>query len=243
MIDDENWAFFDTNGYVLLRGVLVGDHLRRIQEAFDEVWQTEGPPCNQHKLLKYRAFIDLIEHPPILEQHRAVFGSQTQLLQFDLLRQGPNHEGQARSWHRDFAFPGTYPLSINTILYLDPMTEERGPTRVLPGSHRGWRQPPTDDNRHGPIDEEVAVFAEPGDAAFINSAVWHSGGINRGDGLRRGIYLYYGHWWLKRYDWQQNLPWQALEGADDARLQLLGLRPPGDLHIYQPDAVRNRSLQ
>ncbi|HIG18100.1 MAG TPA: hypothetical protein EYQ31_12915, partial [Candidatus Handelsmanbacteria bacterium] len=60
MIDDENWAFFDTNGYVLLRGVLVGDHLRRIQEAFDEVWQTEGPPCNQHKLLKYRAFIDLI---------------------------------------------------------------------------------------------------------------------------------------------------------------------------------------
>ena len=38
MIEDADWEFFDTNGYVLLRGVLDGDHLRRIQEAFDEVY-------------------------------------------------------------------------------------------------------------------------------------------------------------------------------------------------------------
>lgn len=242
MIDDKDWEFFDANGYILLHGVLDGDHLRRIQEAFDEVWEAEGSPCNQHKLLKYRPFIDLIEHPPIVGQHRAIFGSQTQLLQLDLLRQGPRHEGQASAWHRDFSFPGPYPLSINTILYLDPMTEERGPTRVLPGSHRSWMQPPADDKKHQPIDGEVAILAEPGDAAFINSAIWHSGSINQSDGLRRGIYLYYGHWWLKRYEWQQALPWQALEGADDARLQLLGLRQPGNLHIYRPDALRNRDL-
>jgi len=242
MINDKDWESFDTNGYLLKRGVLAGDHLRRIQETFDEVWEAEGPPCNQHKLLKYPAFIELIEHPPIVDEHRAIFGSQTQLLQLDLLRQGPHHEGQERSWHRDFAFPGTYPLSINTILYLDPMTAARGPTRVLPGSHRGWTQPPSDDARHEPIDGEVAVLAKPGDAAFINSSIWHSGGINRTDGLRRGIYLYYGHWWLKRYEWQQALPWQALQGASESRLQLVGLRQPGDLHIYQPDALRNRDL-
>jgi ectoine hydroxylase-related dioxygenase (phytanoyl-CoA dioxygenase family) len=242
MVNDKDWQFFNTNGYVLLRGVLTGDHLRRVQQAFDEVWEAEGSPCNQHKLLKYPAFIELIEHAPILDQHRAIFGSQTQLLQLDLLRQGPHHEGPQRSWHRDFAFPGEYPLSINTILYLDPMTSDRGPTHVLPGSHRGWQQPPTGEASHQPMDGEVAVLAEPGDAALINSAIWHSGGINHTDGLRRGIYLYYGHWWLKRYESQQALPWQALEGASEARLQLLGLRQSGDLHIYQPDAIRNRDL-
>ncbi len=239
MIDDSEWRHFDTYGYVLRKGVLDADLLAYIRAAFDEVWESEGPPCNQHKLLKHAPFIELIEHPSILDQHWAIFGSQTQLLQYDLLRQGPDNDGPPRSWHRDFSFPGDYPLSINTIVYLDPITDERGPTHVLPASHRGWQQPPRDETGQQPVDGEVAIYAEPGDAAFINSAIWHSGGINRSNGLRRGIYMYYGHWWLKRYEWQQQIPWQALEGADDRRLQLLGLKQPEDLHIYRPDALRN----
>lgn len=89
MIDDAEWEHFDTHGYVLRKGVLDADHLQRICTAFDEVWETESAPCNQHKLLKYEPFIALIEHPSIIDQHEAVFGSQTQLLQYDLLRQGP----------------------------------------------------------------------------------------------------------------------------------------------------------
>ncbi len=141
MIDDKDWEFFDANGYILLHGVLDGDDLRRIKEAFDEVWESEGPPCTQHKLLKYAPFIELIEHPPILDQHWAIFGSQTQLLQYDLLRQGPGNDGPLRGWHRDFSFPGDYPLSINTIVYLDPMTDEERETLenicvVDPATHR-----------------------------------------------------------------------------------------------------------
>jgi ectoine hydroxylase-related dioxygenase (phytanoyl-CoA dioxygenase family) len=240
MIHDKDWSHFDEHGYVLAKGILQGEHLRRIQDSFEHVWETEAAPRNQHKLLKHQPFIELIEHPPILQNHRAIFGAQIQLLQYDLLRQEPHQEGPLRSWHRDFSFPGDHPLSINTIVYLDEMSHEKGPTHVLPGSHRGWRQPPTEDERNQPLEGEVAIGAEPGDAAFINSAIWHSGGINRSAGLRRGIYLYYGHWWLKRYEWQQAIPWQALENADEQRLQLLGMRQPGDLHIYPPDALRNR---
>lgn len=120
------------------------------------------------------------------------------------------------------------------------MNDATGPTRVLPGSHRGWRQPTGDEARQEPLEGEVAIYADDGDAAFINSAIWHSGAINHSGSLRRGIYMYYGHWWLKRYEWQQQLPWQALVGAHERRLQLLGLKQPGDLHIYQPDALRNR---
>lgn len=236
MYTAEERAFFETNGYLHARGVLDPEHLQAIRKGFDEVWAAESPhgKVNQHKLLQYPPFIELIEHPPILERQRAIFGNQVQLLQYDFLRQGPRQEQGGLGWHRDFSFPGERPLSVNTILYLDDMGPERGPTRVVPGSHRGTALPP-EERRGESLEGEVAVEAAAGDAVFINSAIWHTGDRNRSAGLRRGIYLYYGYWWLKRYEHDQALPWQALEGASRQRLQLLGVAMPDrDLHIYDP---------
>ena len=106
---------------------------------------------------------------------------------------------------------------------------------MVPGSHReeGW---PPKDKRSSSIEGEVGVFADAGDAVFINSAIWHSGGCNRTDGLRRGIYLYYGYWWLKRYEDDHERPWQAIENASEQRLQLLGHKMPGgDLDMYDSE--------
>lgn len=227
-------AFFLENGYLHAESVVAGDHLARIREEFDRVWAL-GRHCNQHELLKHQAFIELIEHPAILDRHRAIFGQQVQLLQYDFLRQGPRNESfPTRAWHRDFVFPGDYPLSINTILYLDDMTEERGPTYVVPGTHRGTALPPAGMHNE-PLPGEVGVLAQAGDAVFINSAIWHSGSRNRSDGQRRGIYLYYGYWWLKPYEATQQRPWQCLENASEQRLQLLGVKmPAGDIHQYDP---------
>ena len=232
MTPEEKQQFLD-QGYLRVPGVLSGDHLACVQSEFDRVWDLPGQ-SNQHKLFQHRTFIDLIEHPAILDRQRAIFGAQTQLLQYDLLRQGPRNETfPLRSWHRDFVFPGDTPLSVNTILMLDPIGEEAGPTRVVPHSQRGASKPTPEESAR-PHPEEVAAHCEPGDAIFINSAVWHTGGRNTGDGQRRGIYLYYGYWWLKRYEADRALPWQALEGASDQRLELLGIKNPGgsDLHQY-----------
>jgi hypothetical protein len=232
MYTSEEKAFFFENGYLHAAGVVEGEHLDLLRTEFDRIWEAESPKVNQHKLLKYPVFIDLIEHPPIVDRHRAIFGAQTQLLQYDFLRQGPRSDAAERGWHRDFVFPGDRPLSINTILYLDDMDEEVGPTRVVPGSHRGEGLPQVPNE---PLPDEVALYARAGDAAFVNGAIWHSGSCNRGSGLRRGIYLYYGYWWLKRYESEQVLPWQALENVSEARLELLGVKMPDrDIHQYRP---------
>ena len=152
MITIDEQTFFMENGYLHVKNVLEGEHLALIQSEFDRVWELEKPPVTQHKLLKHRAFIDLISHAPILERHQAIFGNQTQLLQFDLLRQGPRNTAMPDySWHRDFTMRGDFPLSINTILYLNDTTEEVGPTRVVPGSHRGTDKP-TAAQSHDPIE-------------------------------------------------------------------------------------------
>lgn len=234
MYTAEEKTFFLEHGYLHAKGVVEGEHLELLRREFDRIWALEKPRVNQHKLLKYPVFIDLIEHPPIVDRHRAIFGAQTQLLQYDFLRQGPKSESAERGWHRDFVFPGDRPISINTILYLDDMTEEVGPTRVVPGSHRGEALPVARDQPHR---DEIAVCAAAGDAAFINGAIWHTGGRNKGEGLRRGVYLYFGYWWLKRYESEQVIPWQATENASAARLELLGIKMPDrDIHMYRPDA-------
>lgn len=232
MLTAQERAFFLEQGYFHARRVLDAGYLAQLQAEFDRVWELEKPPVSQHKLLKHQTFLDLIEHPPILNRHIAIFGEQVQLLQYDFLRQGPHSDFPERAWHRDFSFPGERPLAINTILYLDDMTEEVGPTRVVPGTHRGEAKPPAD-RTNQPLPGEVAVYAEAGDACFINAPIWHTGGRNRGDGVRRGIYLYYGYWWLKRYESDRTLPWQAFENASEQRLRLLGIKMPGrDIHMY-----------
>ncbi|MEM7348596.1 MAG: phytanoyl-CoA dioxygenase family protein [Chloroflexota bacterium] len=230
-------AFFLEHGYLHIPGVLNQEELVHYRAEFDRVWALEQPKVNQHRLLKYDSFIQLIEHPAILQRQKAIFGAQTQLLQYDLLQQGPHSDYPARSWHRDFIFPGDRPLSINTIVYLDEMTDERGPTRVIPGSHRGEMYPPAE-SRHDPLLGEEAVYASAGDVCFINGAIWHTGGSNQTAGLRRGIFLYFGYWWLKRYEAETELPWQAKQNASQQRLELLGLKMP-DRDIHQP-IMRNR---
>ena len=136
-MSDADRDFFLENGCLHVRKVLDGSHLVRLQGDFERIWALEQPPVKQHKLLRHQTFIDLIEHPPILDLHRSIFGNQVELLQFDLLRQGPHSTAPEQAWHRDFSFPGERPLAVNTILYLDDMSEETGPTRIVPGSHRG----------------------------------------------------------------------------------------------------------
>ncbi|MCE7982829.1 MAG: hypothetical protein DYG89_16730 [Caldilinea sp. CFX5] len=232
----DEMRFFQEQGYLHAPSVLSADELAFYRAEFDRIWEIEGKTGRvwQYQLLKYQSFIDLIEHPNILGRIKAVFGNQSQLIAYDLLRQGPENSMKERSWHRDFTFPGDRPLAINTILYMDEMTEQRGPTRVVPRTHLGEQYPPPEQS-NAPLPGEVACYGAAGDACFINGAIWHTGGKNKTTGLRRGIFLYYGYWWLKRYNEDTALPWQALQNASEARLKLLGVKMPDrDLHMYDP---------
>jgi hypothetical protein len=120
-LNDTDKGLFLEHGYLHACGVLDTEHLARLREEFDRVWGVEEPPVSQCKLLRHRAFLELIEHPPVLRRHR-----------------------------------------------------------------------------------------------------------------------YYGYWWLRRFDVEgekHQLPWQALEGASEERLLLLGQQLPGaTLHMYDPAA-------
>jgi ectoine hydroxylase-related dioxygenase (phytanoyl-CoA dioxygenase family) len=101
--------------------------------------------------------------------------------------------------------------AVNSMLMLDDMTLENGPTRVVPGSHHwapinvpyvnigDWEPAPlsVEDKARIPPDlgapysGEVLVEAPAGSAIICNSSMWHSGTKKHGSAPRRMMHLTY----------------------------------------------------
>lgn len=227
---DVSRGCLDTDGYTLVPGLLGPLQVERLRMAFDEQWRQGDGHVDQTRLLSCPEFLALLEHPGILGRLETVFGEQLQLLMYALRRQEAADELPERDWHRDFSFVCDRTLAVNVIVYLDPTAGTGGPTVAVPGSHR-WQHLP--EHRFHPRDDEVALPAGAGDVLFNDATLWHSRGRNRSTSSRRLVILYFGYWWLKRYEWDRGLPWPALCGASERRLQLLGVRMPGrDLHLH-----------
>lgn len=146
---------------------------------------------------------------------------------------------------------------INSMIMLDDMTLDNGPTRVVPGSHKwapinvpyvnigDWEPEPLsveDEARipkdlSAPYPGEVLVQAPAGSAIICNSSMWHSGTIKHGDAPRRMMHLTYT---------RRDLPQQLLQldyltpelynrmGPEQRYLMEIEPPPSGDGVLRQP---------
>ena len=100
---------------------------------------------------------------------------------------------------------------VNSMIMLDDMTLDNGPTRVVPGSHKwapinvpyvnigDWEPAPlsAEDEARVPKDlgapypGELLVQAPAGSAIICNSSMWHSGTLKKADAPRRMMHLTY----------------------------------------------------
>lgn len=146
---------------------------------------------------------------------------------------------------------------VNSMIMLDDMTLDNGPTRLVPGSHLwapinvpyvnigDWEPAPLspEDRARVPKDlaapypGEILVTAKAGSAIICNSSGWHSGTRKSGDAPRRMLHLTYT---------RRDLPQQLLQldhltkGLYDrmspVQLYLMEIEPPkeGDSILRQP---------
>ena len=100
---------------------------------------------------------------------------------------------------------------VNSMIMLDDMTVENGPTRIIPGSHHwapinvpyvnigDWEPAPLSPedaarvpkDLSAPYPGEVLVEAPAGSAIICNSSMWHSGTRKTGNAYRRMLHLTY----------------------------------------------------
>lgn len=110
---------------------------------------------------------------------------------------GPGEPAQAL--HRDAnnwwefvsrTWPDSPEVTLSMMIGLEPVTEELGATRVVPGSHRAEELTRFTDA------ESVPAELGPGDALVYSGYVVHGGGANRTDRWRRAMHLSVVAGWL-----------------------------------------------
>ena len=166
---------------------------------------------------------ELIMHPAVLGGVGALLAhaSNFQLHLTQVISIGPGESAQ--DIHRDqwafdfFPFPKGYEVQCNTIWALDDFREDNGATRVIPGSHR------YDDKLRFGIEDTVPAEMRRGSALFYTGSLYHGGGPNRSDAVRRGLNITYDVAWLRQEENQYlSCPPEIARELPDDLLRLMG---------------------
>jgi ectoine hydroxylase-related dioxygenase (phytanoyl-CoA dioxygenase family) len=129
----------------------------------------------------------LAAHPVIVRFAQQQIGGRKMILNSQngiINRPGRRHYQSA--WHRDLpyqTFVASRPLAISVLFALDPFTAETGGTQVLPSSHLHEQFP----DQAYVESHLVTPFVPAGAALAFNSMLFHRGGENRSEIIRRGV--------------------------------------------------------
>ncbi len=239
---DEHLAEFKQVGFTLFPGMLDADWVCEMRAAFDAIADRVATVDGRRPA----ALVDVLEHQPqlvlralanerLLDFAELVIGPHVQIESVTYRRSPPDaaDAGPVLGFHRDmFAFfpdDGVYhrPLLFNALSYLQDLTDESGPLRIIPGSHMRAMQM-TREQAKQPHPEEAIVYPKAGDVAVFHCSMLHSGSANRSADYRYLFFLTLNHSWLKhRANYQgpvsQAVIARARERNDRRLLRLLGV--------------------
>ncbi len=213
---------FARDGCITIEAAVTGNQLVSMRTAF-EGWVQEsrshagpfgamqdGRPrfdvepghCAEHPALRRVAspteladtFLDVLTSSPLTEMAVDLIGPDLRLHHSKINSKLPG-TATAVKWHQDFTFdPHSNDDLITCLIFLDDITQENGPLRVVPGSHRGplyslWHggrftgaiadEIVSDLDRHA-----VAQTGPAGSACIMHSRLAHASSANRSERAR-----------------------------------------------------------
>lgn len=144
---------------------------------------------------------ELIAHPPTISFLRELLGDEIILSGYGYARSEPGHPGI--SLHTDgqpygseiFGYEGSCPWMVRVLYYLDDLTPEVSPFRVVPRSHLCMHAAANPYQRFESHPEEVIVTLRAGSAVLINHKVFHGNCPNTGDYAREMLAIAYRPGW------------------------------------------------
>ena len=222
---------YDAQGYVLIRGVLQGEELKRVRDAFGKALEVEAL---KEILSQDDVFVDMVDHPVVLPIVQAVVGDDVQLryARGGLIKPGTD---SGSGWHCDLSGIGGVNLPDSVIMtklftYLEDVGEDGACLACVPGSHRyDMGHPLPDLADHEDMPHHVKMVARAGDAVLMNGYTWHARFHNRSDRPRKVLEYSYIHSWMKtQYEFSDLSPHvQELVMKSHNRRQLFGVPEPG----------------
>ena len=238
----DHLAEFKTEGMTIFPGMMDATRVAQLRACFDEIADRVPNPDGTRSSV----FTDVLEHKPelvlpaisnprLLDFAELLVGPHVQLESVTYRRSPPDPgaESPVLGFHRDlFAFypdEGVYhrPLLSNALTYLQDLTDETGPLRVVPRS-RMRAIGVTPEEMRQPHPKEVMVYPKAGDLLVFHNSLLHSGSANVSDDHRYLFFVTLQHSWLKhRANYagpvSQGVIAQARARGDRRLMRLLGV--------------------
>lgn len=230
-IDDRDWSALalgeqirqiEVEGYLVLPNLLTPDHVVRLKRETAAL-ETRAVDYSVHQQVRPNVqFVGgeisrLAAHPPTLTFLRELMGDDIILMSYHYARSEPGHPGI--SLHADgqpygseiFGYEGSCPFLVRVLYYLDDLTPDVSPFRVVPHSHLAMHPDANPYLRYHSHPEEVMVPAKAGSAVLINHRVFHGNFPNTGTRARELLAIGYRPGWAGPI--QEVEPWDPDEVA------------------------------
>ncbi|HAA75921.1 TPA: hypothetical protein DCE37_12465 [Candidatus Latescibacteria bacterium] len=196
----------EVEGYFVVPALLSADHITKLKA---ETSKLDAKPIDYsvHQRTygnvqwEGGALTDLVAHPPTVDILESILGDDIVFSHYSYARSAPGHPGI--SLHTDgqpygsriFGYEGSVPVMIRVLYYLDDLTPEVSPFRVVPRSHLSMHADANPYQRFKSHPEEVTVPATAGSAVFLNHRVFHGNQPNTGDHAREMLAIAYRPKW------------------------------------------------
>ena len=210
---------FDEQGYFIVPDVFSPAEVKEMLAEFDRLTEIEGklgghevhiePGAQRLSNLfnKSTSFDRTLACKPTLAAAHYLLG---EIHVYSVNARTPAKGKGQQPLHADV--PRTHPKDwrmINTMVMLDDMTEENGPTRIVPGSHK-WSPINVPDvnmaevkalviddetkarvpaDPMAPYPGELHLTGKSGSVAVLNGCMWHGGTTNVSGKLRRVLHI------------------------------------------------------
>jgi hypothetical protein len=145
----------------------------------------------------------LMSQPNAMTFLERLFGSEIVCISVSYSRSDPGYPGMPL--HTDshpygsniLGGAGTPPVAVRMLYYLDDLTAERAPLRVVPFSHLSLHADAMPYGRFRSDPEEQVVTCSAGDAVVINQRLFHGVGVNRTNASRSLVAISYRPAWAR----------------------------------------------
>ena len=197
----------EIEGYVVLPDLIPAAELEKIRQEVNRL-PTKGTDysenqrsCSDVHWTDSPACINLIALPEMIDFLTTLFGDELICTSCAFALSRPGHPGIAV--HTDsqpygskiFGMQASSPRLVRVLYYLDDLTPERAPFKVIPHSHLSLHTDANPYRRFLRHPEEVMVTCRAGSAAIINQTVFHANYPNVSQEDRRLLAIAYRPAW------------------------------------------------
>ena len=197
----------ELEGYVVIPDLLSATQLDAVRGELSRLpttavdYSEHQRGCSNVQWTDSPAAIRVIALPAMIEFLTTLFGDELICTSCAYAVSRPGHPGIAI--HTDaqpygskiFGLAASAPCLVRVLYYLDDLTPERSPFKVIPRSHLSLHADGNPYKRYLSHDDEVMVTCPAGSAVIINQKVFHANYPNYSDSDRRMLAIAYRPAW------------------------------------------------